>query len=128
MSDLILLDQLPDFENDYEAASVDLSQDYWTPEEKGDSIRGFYFGIRPRKCLDQQTDKEIDLDCVVLIIADEDGKPKTVANGSKRLVGIFETIEPETPVQITFQGKRKNRSNPNMSDTWSVVILKKKGE
>jgi len=51
---------------------------------------------------------------------------RTVVNGSKRLVAVFENneIAPNTPVQITYKGKKKNRTNGNMSDDWSVVTLK----
>ena len=129
MSDLILLKDVPNLETDYEPTSIDLQQEYWTPTDPGDSKRAFFWGIENRKCRDEKTDEEIELPCVILVVQDEDGNLKSVANGSKRLVGIFESndLEQETPVEITFKGKKKNKTNSNSSDTWSVVVLGKKG-
>lgn len=106
-----------------EVASVDLSQQYWTPEKVGEKRRMFFSCVQDRIVVDQKTGEDIMLPCVSFI----DGENRTVVNGSKRLVAVFQNneIAADTPVQVTYNGKVKNRTNGNMSDDWSVVILKK---
>ena len=113
-----------------EVASVDLSQEYWTPEKEGDRKRMIFAGVSERVVLDQKTGEEILLPCAVFIVPGADGEHKTIVNGSKRLVAVFEngSVANGTPVQVTFTGKKKNRTNGNMSDTWSVVMLAAKKE
>jgi hypothetical protein len=108
-----------------EVASVDLSQQYWTPEKVGEKRRMFFSCVQERIVLDQKTGEDILLPCAVFV-EPIDGEVRTVVNGSKRLVAVFENneIAPNTPVQITYKGKKKNRTNGNMSDDWSVVTLK----
>jgi len=107
-------------------ASVDLSQEYWTPNEVGEKKRMIFAGVSERVVLDQKTSEEILLPCAVFVVPSEDGA-KTIVNGSKRLVAVFENgaIANGTPVQVTYTGKKKNRTNGNQSDTWSVVTLAK---
>ena len=113
-----------------EVASVDLSQEYWTPEKEGDRKRMIFAGVSERIVLDQKTGEEILLPCTVFVVPGAEGEHKTIVNGSKRLVAVFEngSVANGTPVQVTFTGKKKNRTNGNMSDTWSVVMLAAKKE
>ncbi len=131
MSNLILLKDVPNLDSDdWEPNSIDLTCDYWYPTE-GEKRRVIYWEIAQRRCMDQQTGEEIDLDCAIFIQPQPGGEHKSIANGSKRLVAVFENnaIERGTPIQVTYLGKRKNRTNQNMSDHWSVVTLaKKKGK
>jgi hypothetical protein len=108
-----------------EVASVDLSQQYWTPEKVGEKRRMFFSSVQERIVQDQKTGEDVLLPCAVFI-EPVDGEIRTVVNGSKRLVAVFENneIAVNTPVQITYKGKKKNRTNGNMSDDWSVVTLK----
>lgn len=113
-----------------EVASVDLSQEYWTPEKEGDRKRMIFAGVSERIVLDQKTGEEILLPCAVFVVPSENGEHKTIVNGSKRLVAVFEngSVQNGTPVQVTYTGKKKNRTNGNQSDTWSVVMLAAKKE
>ena len=124
---LILLNEVANLEDDYEVASVDLTQQYWYPEKEAETRRMIFWEISQRKCIDQQTQEEIELDCAVFVVPGD--PPTTVANGSKRLVAVFENneIKQGTPVQVTYNGNRKNKTNQNSSDHWSVVTLVKKG-
>lgn len=108
----------------FEVASCDLSQEYWTPSDVGEKRRMVFVKVTDRTVLDQKTSDEILLPCVVFI-QPINGESKTVVNGSKRLVAVFEnsSMEPGTPFEITYKGKKKNRTNGNMSDDWSVVKL-----
>jgi hypothetical protein len=115
--------------DEFEAASCDLSHEYWTPENKGETRKMFYMGVQQRT-VPSQSGGEIDLDCVLFMLPGKDGTHKTVVNGSKRLVAVFQNNEMEsgTPVQVTYNGKKKNRTNGNISDDWSVVLLKVKAK
>ena len=126
MNDLIMLKDLPNLEKDFEPASVDLSAEYWTPEKDGEQRRMFYWGVEIRNAPDHNNpEQDVELPCVVFVAQAEDGSHKTVVNGSKRLVATFDNneIKRGTPVQVTYRGKKKNRSNSHMSDSWSVVTL-----
>lgn len=130
MNRLIKLDELVDLETGYEPDSIDLSGEYWTPEEPGEVRRMIFAGIETRSAPDHQNpEKQVPLECVVFVLPGKKGNHKTVFNGSRRLVGVFENgdIEKGTAVQITYNGKKKNRTNANQSDDWSVQTLKKKG-
>ncbi len=127
MNKMILSDNYEDIDK-YEVASVDLSAEYWTPEKEGDIRRMIYVATEDRMVPDHKdSTKQIELATVVFLYP-KDGKTSTVVNASKRLVAVFENneIAEGTPVQVTYLGKKKNRTNGNMSDNWSVVVLKKK--
>lgn len=103
---------------------LDLMSEYWTPDKPGESKRVFFDSIRNRNVLDQETGEVIELPCAFFYekIGDD---VKTISNGSKRLVGIFESgqINRGTPLLITYMGKKKNATNGRQSDTWSVKPL-----
>jgi hypothetical protein len=128
VNEIIKLDAIPTLD-DYVPASVDLSGEYWTPEE-GETKRLIFWSVEQRTVPDQKdANKLVDLQCCVFIDPQASGQHKTLANGSKRLVAAFENTEMQqgTPVQITYVGKKRNRTNANLSDHWSVFVLKKKG-
>lgn len=110
-----------------EIIPIDLMADYWTPEKIGECRRLFFDKLQMRKVQDMQTGAVIDLLCVYFVEKTEgdDGAVKTISNGSKRLVGIFEggAYQRGTPFLITYLGKKKNKVNTFMSDQWSVKPL-----
>ena len=131
MSGLILLEEFSgDLNQDFEPASVDLNQEYWSPTEEKETRRGVFWMNVNRRCLDQETGEHIELECVVFVVPGKDGKHSSFVNGSKRLVGMIEgnDIKQGTPLEITYLGKKKNKTNGNSSDHWSVVTLKAKGK
>lgn len=115
---------LPDIEN-AEVAPFDLMADYWTPEKAGESKRVFFDKIDVRMVKDINSDNLIELECAYFL-EQKDGEVKTVSNGSKRLVGAIQAngIKRGCPLQITFLGKSKNKSNNFSSDSWSIKPLK----
>lgn len=128
---LILREDLPDLNTDFEVESVDLSAEYWSPTETGEKRRMFFMGIENRTAPDHNDpEKEVELPCAVFVLRGDDGEFRAVINGSKRLVAAFENsaLDRGKPVQVTYLGKKKNRSNAHMSDDWSVVTLKMKGK
>ena len=125
MNGIILLPTLVDLSS-LKVASCDLAQEYWTPTEPGEKRRMVFAGIHTRDVPDAKTNQPISLACAVFLLPGApDDEHKTVVNGSKRLVAVFEkgNVKEGTPVQVTYKGKKKNVTNGNMSDNWSVVTL-----
>lgn len=125
MSAIILRPTLVNLD-ELEVASCDLSQEYWTPTAEGEKRRMVFAGIHVREVPDQKTQKPVSLQCAVFLMPGKTAEDhKTVVNGSKRLVAVFENgdVKEGTPVQVTYKGKKKNATNGNMSDSWSVVTL-----
>lgn len=130
MSGLIVPNSVPTDLASYEVSSCDLSFEYWTPENVGESRRMVYVEIAMRSVPDHNNDDvSVDLPVAVFLYPSADGV-KTVVNGSKRLIAVFENsaIESGTPVQVSYKGKKRNRTNANLSDDWSVVTLVKKDD
>lgn len=120
---------LPDL-NTATELPIDLGGSYWTPESAGESKRVFFIEIKSQKVQSFNDPNDIiDLDCVVMAEQDSEGVLKTIFNGSRRLVGALEQyvesgmIKNGTPLKITYHGKRKNKTNSNSSDNWSIRPL-----
>ena len=115
---------------DAQELPVDLCGNYWTPENPGEIKKVIFLEIKPQKVLSQSTGELIDLDCVVFAEQNDKGDLVTVINGSIRLVGSLQpyvesgTIKHGTMLKITFLGKRKNKTNANFSDNWSVKPMR----
>ena len=109
---------------------IDLCGNYWIFENPEESKRLFFVEIKSQKVLSANGNGElIDLECAVFLEQKTDGSVSTVINGSRRLVGVLEgyiesgSIRQGTPLQITYNGKRKNRTNSYQSDSWSIRPL-----
>lgn len=115
---------LPDL-SDAEEFPLDLAADYWTPAQVGETKRVYFDALKMRSVLDQQTGEVIELLCAYFFERKGDDV-KTISNGSKRLVGIFEggSIARGTPLQITYLGKKKG--SKFYYDDWSVKLLVRK--
>ena len=113
---------------DSKAMPIELSSTYWSPEDAGDSFKGFYQGIEPSTYEDRKTGEVIDLPCALFLIQQGD-TVSTIRNGSKRLVAALEDaadrgrIGVGSPILVTFMGKKKNKRNEYTSDTWSIKPL-----
>ena len=127
-SQLSVIQNVPELDN-YEPAGLDMCPEYWTPEQEGESRRMAFVCVAPRRMQSADNpDDYIELECAIFV-QPVGAAHRLVANGSKRLVGVFEgdAVAPGTPFEITYLGKRKNSSNSFQSDSWSVVELKPKG-
>lgn len=108
---------------------VDLTSEYWTPTEDGESKRCFFQDIKDSVYVDETSGESIVLPCVIFVEQDKDGNLKTFRNGSKRFVASMESalkshqIVQGTPLLIQYLGKRKNSTNAFKSDTWSIRPL-----
>lgn len=120
---------VPSLENAQELP-LDLCGSYWTPEEPGESKRVYFIEIKTQKVLSMETGELTDLDCACFLEPKENGEAQTISNGSRRLVGILEEyyqsgfITKGTPLKITYNGKRRNKTNSFMSDNWSIKPLR----
>jgi len=109
-----------------EEIPLDLVSDYWTPENAGEFKNVFFVGIDNSPVLDQNTGETIDLECGFFLEKDSKGQVKQIRNGSKRLVGamVANGVQRGTALKITFMGKKKNRTNSYLSDSWSIKPLR----
>lgn len=120
--------RLPDLSG-VEPEPVELSGEYWTPKEKNECKRLFFVGLNTENVVDMATGETREL-LVAQFVENVDGVARAVRNGSRRLVGIFESfaasIKTGDAFEITYLGKRKNANNNFFSDNWSVkrLILK----
>ena len=120
---------LPNLHTEAKELPIDLSSSYWTPENPGELKRGFYQRIEIATYVDEKTGEAIDLPCIILVAQDEKGDVTTIRNGSKRLVAAIEEavndgrITEGMPLQITFLGEEKNKTNAYKSARWSVKPL-----
>ncbi len=126
---------IPNLENAVEDV-VSVGSEYWTPENMGESKRGFVLGIEVQRHERQSEDTKntgevdmIELPCVVFAEQTSDGF-KQYSNGSKRLVAMIgdgvtsgRIKYGETPIQIKYAGKKKNKTNAFKSDAWDVRVL-----
>lgn len=110
-----------------QASPLELSGEYWTPEKIGEKRRMFFNDLRVEQAIDQNTGENVDLLVAYFVEPLADGKRRVVRQASRRLTAIFEnhaeSIKPGMAFEITYNGKIKNKSNSNMSDTWSIVPL-----
>ena len=107
----------------------DLQSQYWSPEE-GEVKRGFIQPMEVHKFPHREDpQREVDVECVKLWEHKADGTTLHVINGSKRLVQVIKNymstgqIQPGTPLEISFLGEQKNKTNANKSHNWSVKPL-----
>lgn len=120
---------LPNLHTSAKELPIDLSSSYWTPEKVGELKRGFYQRIEQATYVNESTGETIILPCVILIAQDENGNVTTIRNGSKRLVASIEEavndgrITEGMPLQITYLGEEKNKTNSFKSARWSVKPL-----
>lgn len=124
-----LSETLPNLHTEAKELPIDLSSSYWTPETVGESKRGFYQRIEQATYVNEATEETIILPCVILIAQDATGNVTTIRNGSKRLVASIEEavndgrISEGMPLQITYLGDEKNKTNAFKSARWSVKPL-----
>ncbi len=108
-----------------EEVNLDLMSDYWTPEAEGENKRVFFDKIEMCTVKDSNTQEEKELECAYFLEQTPDRTWIRIRNGSKRLVAAFKEnfIQRGTPWSITYMGKRKNVTNTNKSDYWSIKPL-----
>lgn len=109
-----------------EPEPMEMSGEYWSPEEVGESKRLFFVQLMMESVLEQESGETREL-LVAQFVENVNGELRTVRNGSRRLVGIFEQFANQTKAgdafEITYLGKKKNKNNSFKSDSWSVKRL-----
>ena len=108
----------------------EMSSEYWTPEEADEYKVGVVVEIREESYTNDETGETIDLPCIIMLSQAKDGSFSTIRNGSKRLVATIENaitsgeiVYGRTPIRISYQGKKRNKTNAFSSDRWSVKSL-----
>ncbi len=116
-------EEFPDLDT-AEVAPIDLMSEYWTPKSAGEQKRVVFDRFGDMEVLDQKTNQPQNLPCA-FFYEKQDGHIRCVSNGSKRLVGALQNmhIAQGTLLLIEYLGKKKNSTNSNMSDDWSVKPL-----
>lgn len=106
---------------------VDMIGEYWSPLDVGESRRLFFFGLNVENIVDMESGESRELLVVQFVESDGKGGVRSVRNGSRRLVGMFESFERSIrqgdAFEITYLGKKKNKNNSRISDNWSVKRL-----
>lgn len=117
---------LPDLQ-EAEAEPVEMSGEYWTPEKEGETRRLFFVGLNMENVVDMESGETREM-LVAQFAESRNGELRAIRNGSRRLVGIFESFEksikPGDAFEIKYLGKRKNSTNSYKSDNWSVKRLR----
>ena len=117
--------KLPDLSK-AEPESLELSGEYWTPENPGESKRVFFVDIALETVLEPGTGEQRELP-VVRFAENVNGTIRGIRNGSSRLVGVFQqfqaSIRPGDAFEITYLGKKRNKTNAFTSDNWKVTRL-----
>jgi len=121
--------------DDLEEAAVmpiELTSVYWTPETVNESLRVIFLGIEkvPMLPLGSEDKSLLNEDGMVLLpcayfLTSDDNRVIKICNSSKRLISTLQGsfVKPDTPLLITYLGKKKNKNNAFLSDSWSVKPL-----
>lgn len=123
--DNFFANELPDLQK-AEAAPLELNGEYWSPEKEGESRRMFFKELRQETVVDPASGKDTDL-LVAYFVQVVDGNKKVIRQASRRLTGVLESLSDRiaegTPLEITYLGKKKNKTNSFLSDNWSIKPL-----
>lgn len=113
---------LPDLSK-AETADYQFGMDYWNPVE-GEVKRVFFAGFDEQKVPALDGNGAIDLR-VAMFVEVVSGEKTMICNGAVRLVSNLEMhdVQVGTPLQITYQGKKKNKTNNYSSDQFTIVPL-----
>lgn len=118
------LDEIDSLEDEYEAAPLEISAEYWTPFE-GETRKVLFtkLALAPMPDINDKT-KTIEKESVFMLWP-RNGMATQIYNASARLVGIVKQfkLQPGAALQITYTGKMKNKTNSFSSDSWSVSPL-----
>lgn len=109
-----------------EAAPLELTGEYWTPETVGEVRRMYFNELRSEVTTDPASGKDVDL-MVAYFVEVVGGDKRVVRQASRRLTGVLESLSDRiiegTPLEITYLGKKKNKTNSFLSDSWSIKPL-----
>ncbi|MEG2761262.1 MAG: hypothetical protein RR921_08050, partial [Mucinivorans sp.] len=109
------------------AAPLELNGEYWTPLKEGETRRMFFNELRTETTTDMASGGDIDLIVAYFVEVQPNGDKRVIRQGSRRLTAVLEMRAKEitsgTPLEITYLGKIKNKTNAFMSDSWSIKPL-----
>lgn len=118
--------KLPDL-SQAQPAAIDLTAEYWTPTQVGETRRMFFLELRQEAATDMQSGEQIDLTVAYFVEPQKNGDKKVIRQASRRLTAVFSnyaaSIKPGMAFEITYKGKEKNKKNAYYSDRWAVKPL-----
>lgn len=117
--------EMPDLSK-AKAAPLELNSEYWTPEKSGEMRRMFFKELCTETTTDMASGKDVDI-LVAYFVEVVNGNKRVIRQASRRLTAVLELRAKEivegTPLEITYLGKMKNKTNAFQSDTWSIKPL-----
>ena len=104
-------------------SEINLVPEYWSPQQEGESKRLYFMQISNLENINEETGEQKILRTISFY---DPTKKCIVTQSSARLIGVFEHNMPVAgeAFEIVYEGKKKNTTNPFLSDRWSVFKLK----
>ncbi len=103
---------------------LNLDVEYWRPEVEGESKTLVFMELREGDSIPDFNDPEnvVEKDCAYLVEKQGDSL-QVIRTGSRRLVTASRNFMIGDVYQITFMGKRKNRTNNNLSNFFAIQAV-----
>ena len=105
--------RLKEMEKDFQLNVKYKSADDWAAL-KDNPLRAFYMGMK-----DVPNEQGETVKCAAFVTEKE-----VFLSGQMVLVEAVKSLQPETPVEITYRGKRSNKSSDGSTMLFDVVTLK----
>lgn len=117
------IDQIGQLEGAKETP-IDLMGEYWSPENAGEEKRVIFDRIEDCFVPDMTSGEAIALETAFFITKEGD-QVKLIRNSSKRLVAalLMFKVQRGTALKLVYKGKKRNKTNANMSDNWAIIPL-----
>lgn len=112
---------LPDLD-DMEVLPIDLTLNYWTPLAPGEVKKLWFKDVVTEEKKDEETAELYEAEVAYFLEQMEDGSHRQIINQSVRLVTTVKSINPGTPLRITYMGKKRTTTGHQMDD-WQVSPL-----
>ncbi len=100
---------------------INLAMDYWTPQGEGECKTLIFMRVQEQDQIPDFNDPNqlVDKPCAYFIEQTANGF-QVLRNASSRLVSLARNFLEGEIYQITFLGKRPNKTNSNQSCYWAV--------
>ena len=113
-------DALPDL-NTYKPKNINLDQEYWSPEESGETKRMIFMKIVQNDAIPDFNDpgEYVEKDCAYFIGQSKQGY-QIIKCAAARLVSLCESLTPGGIYDFTYTGRKKNKTNNFESNVFAV--------
>lgn len=106
------LGKLDEMESDFSLVLKYKTQEEWA-ELKGKPIRVFFMGLK-----EIPNDEGEAVNCAVFV-----SKTEAFISGQMVLVEAVRQLQPKTPIEITYQGKKPNKSTSGSTNIFDIKTL-----